>query len=81
MKHSEKEELQTMKYEGFYIARYEAGISNEISNGISEFNSITNNVEGIPISKKGQIVWNYIDWTNAKKIHQKCIKMNLLKVI
>lgn len=66
MDYSEKENLQILKYGGFYIARYEAGIPNEISDNVSEFTSETNNVEGIPVSKKGQIVWNYIDWTTAK---------------
>ena len=66
MDNTEKENLQILKYEGFYIARYEAGISDEISSKTDEYNSDTNNVKGVPVSKKGQIVWNFIDWNTAK---------------
>lgn len=63
----EKEDLQILKFGGFYVARYEAGIPTEIANTIKEFDKKTNNVEGIPTSKKDRIVWNYIDWDMAKK--------------
>lgn len=58
---------QIEKYGGFYIARYEAGISEEMQNKIKEFSANTNDIQGIPVSKKGQIVWNYISLKNAKK--------------
>lgn len=64
---SEKEFLQNEKYEGFYISRYEAGLPEEIQKNIKEYNAETNNVKGIPVSKKEQIVWNFIDWNQAKK--------------
>lgn len=67
MDYTNKEDLQILKFGGFYIARYEAGIPNEISDNTKEYTKKTNNIEGIPVSKKDQIVWNYIDWNMAKK--------------
>ena len=62
-----KQDLQILKYGGFYISRYEAGISKEMQDNIKEFSSETNDIEGKPMSKQGQIVWNFISWSNAKK--------------
>lgn len=42
------------KYGGFYVARYEAGIS-----------TVNGDKEGVPVSKKGATVWNYISATMA----------------
>ena len=67
MDYTNKEDLQILKFGGFYIARYEAGIPNEISDNTKEYTKKTNNIEGIPVSKKNQIVWNYIDWNMTKK--------------
>lgn len=64
---NEREDLQILKYEGFYIGRYEAGISNEVLENVNEISKETNNISGIPVSKKNQIVWNYIDWNKAKE--------------
>lgn len=61
------DERQILKYGGFYIARYEAGLPNEITNNNQEFSNITNNIEGIPVSKKNSIPWNNISFKNAKK--------------
>lgn len=63
---TEKELLQLLKYQGFYISRYEAGISDELMHNTTNFSTFTNNIKGIPVSKKGQIVWNFISWNNAK---------------
>ena len=38
----------------------------EIINNTNTFSKETNNIEGIPVSKKGRIVWNFIDWNIAK---------------
>ena len=46
------------KYGGFYIGRYEAGIP--------EGDISTSNKIGIPVSKKGAIVWTNINYINAK---------------
>lgn len=66
MDYRKKEDLQILKYGGFYVGRYEAGISEEMQTNITEFDKKTNNTDGIPRSKKGTIVWNFIDWNNAK---------------
>ena len=62
---------QIRKYEGFYVARYEAGLAKTIT----EFTSTQKhngsnqvyNVEGIPQSKAGVIPWMFIDWTTSQK--------------
>ena len=52
------ETADVVKYGGFYIGRYEAGIPKE--------NTSPSNKTGIPVSKKGAIVWTSIDYINAK---------------
>ena len=59
------ETADVVKYGGFYIGRYEAGIP-ENQSSIDGKSSSTSNVKGIPVSKKGVTVWTYIDYTNAK---------------
>ena len=49
---------------GFYIGRYEAGVP-EGQNVIDGASSATSNTSGIPVSKKGAVVWTCIDYTNA----------------
>lgn len=56
---TEKENLQIIKYGGFYVARYEAGITEEMNK------KNTNYIEGIPLSKKGTIPWNCISTEQA----------------
>ena len=73
---NEKELIQILKYGGFYVGRYEAGLPQEIIENTTEFSKNTNNVEGIPTSKKGQIVWNFIDWNMAKINAQKMYNKN-----
>ena len=60
------ETADVKKYGGFYIGRYEAGVS-ENQTTIDGKSSSTSNVEGTPVSKKGAIVWTCINYTNAKK--------------
>ncbi len=55
----ENEESQIEDYEGFYIARYEAGIPEGKK-------SVSYNETGIPVSKKNQIPWSNIDYENAQ---------------
>lgn len=64
---NEREFLQIVNYGGFYISRYEAGLPEKIQQSVKEFNVESNNVEGIPVSKKDKIVWNFIEWNMAKK--------------
>ena len=52
------ETVDIEKYGGFYIARYEAGIP--------EGDTSTNDKTGIPVSKKGAIVWTDLSYANAK---------------
>ena len=49
---------------GFYIARYEAGISEDMPQQKLTSNSTTTYGNGTykPVSKKGAYVWNYIQW-------------------
>ena len=52
------ETADVVKYGGFYIGRYEAGIP--------EGDTSPSNKTGIPVSKQGVIVWTNINYTNAK---------------
>ena len=52
------ETADVVKYGGFYIGRYEAGIP--------EGDTSTSNKTGIPVSKKDATVWTDIDYTNSK---------------
>lgn len=63
---NENEFLQAVNYGGFYISRYEAGLPEFIQENVKEFSEESNNVYGIPISKKDKIVWNFISWDTAK---------------
>ena len=59
------ETADVVKYGGFYIGRYEAGVPENQSSIDGELDS-TSNVKGVPVSKKDAIVWTRIDYTNAK---------------
>ena len=52
------ETADVVKYGGFYIGRYEAGIP--------KGDTSPSNKTGTPVSKKDAIVWTNIDYTNAK---------------
>ena len=52
------ETADVVKYGGFYIGRYEAGIP--------EGDTSPSNKIGIPVSKKDATVWTHINYTNAK---------------
>ena len=52
------ETVDIVKYGGFYIGRYEAGVP--------DGDTIPSNKTGIPVSKKGAAVWTNIDYTNSK---------------
>ena len=59
------ETADVVKYGGFYIGRYEAGVP-ENQTTIDGKSSSTSNVKGMPVSKKGATVWSNIIYTNAK---------------
>ena len=64
---AEKEQIE--KYEGFYVARYEAGLDATITpyTGSKEWGSNVYNLNGIPQSKANKIPWSFISWENAQK--------------
>ncbi len=57
---------QIKKYGGFYVSRYEAGVSAKMQNINDNISEETNDINGIPVSKKGVRPWNYIGYDNAK---------------
>lgn len=63
---SEVEKEQIQKYEGFYIGRYEAGVSEELKNNKENISANTNDIPGKPVSMKDRIPWNFISLKNAK---------------
>lgn len=67
---------QIEKYGGFYIARYEAGVSDKMQKNVTNISSYTNDICDIPVSKKGIIPWNYITLRNAKYNAQNMYKNN-----
>jgi len=62
--------IQTQKYGGFYVGRYEAGLADTIPEfTTTQLHNTSNqiyNLEGIPQSKAGLIPWMFIDWTHSK---------------
>lgn len=79
---------QIEKYEGFYIARYEAGINKdnlkELYNLEDGYNFITvdnrNNTDKyIPVSQKDSQIWNFIEYSNAKKVAENMYKDDGIK--
>ena len=59
------ETADVVKYGGFYIGRYEAGVP-ENQTTIDGTSSSTSNVKGMPISKKDATVWTDINYMNSK---------------
>ena len=60
------------KYNGFYVARYEAGLADTITEYKgNQINNATNspgyNVDGVPKSKAGELPWNFISQIKSKK--------------
>ena len=59
------ETADVVKYGGFYIGRYEAGVP-ENQSRIDGKSDSTSDVKGVPVSKKNATVWTSISYTNAK---------------
>ena len=59
------ETADVVKYGGFYIGRYEAGVP-ENQSTIDGNSTSTSNVKGVPVSKKDATVWTNISYTNSK---------------
>ena len=78
-------EEQDYKYGGFYVARFEAGVSENMQQTINNISSVTNDVIGVPVSKKNVRPWNNISYEkayeNAKSMYNsENIKSSLLSL-
>ena len=67
------EETQIETFHGFYVARYEAGLTTETT---SQSANTNNNTSTIAVSKRGAKIWNYIDYNNANTAAQAMINNN-----
>lgn len=56
-----------IKNGGFYISRYEAGVSDVMSKTNENISETSNDIEDVPVSKQNVRPWNYINWNNANK--------------
>ena len=64
------ESAQIDTYHGFYVARYEAGLTTTTN---SQSASTNNNKDSTAVSKLGTKIWNYIDYNNANTVAQAMI--------
>ena len=59
------ENTQIDTYHGFYVARYEAGLTTTTT---SQSASTNNNTSTTAVSMQGAKIWNYIDYNNANTV-------------
>ena len=64
------ENAQIDTYQGFYVARYEAGLTTETLEQSADTNNNTNTTV---VSIKGTKIWNYINYNNANTVAQAMI--------
>ena len=64
------EDAQIDTYHGFYVARYEAGLTTTTN---SQSASKNNNANTTAVCKPGTKIWNYIDYNNANTVAQAMI--------
>ena len=81
----DEEEIQLFKYGGFYISRYEAGVPEQLQGQLNNISSETNDIKGIPVSKKNIRPWNYISYNNADEsaklmYNSKYVKSELMSI-
>ena len=69
------ENAQINTYQGFYVARYEAGLPTET---LEQNANINNNTNTTAVSKPGTKIWNYIDYNNANTVAQAMINNNTI---
>ena len=69
------ENAQINTYQGFYVARYEAGLSTTTN---SQSASANNNTDSTAVSMLGAKIWNYIDYNNANTVAQAMINNNAI---
>lgn len=67
------------KYGGFYISRFEAGVSEKMQQNLKNISEETNDIEDIPVSKKGIRPWNYISEEKALKSAEKMYNSEKVK--
>ena len=65
-----EENAQIDTYQGFYVARYEAGLTTETLEQNADTN---NNTNSTAVSKPGTKIWNYINYNNANTAAQAMI--------
>ena len=68
-----------IKNGGFYISRYEAGVSDEMSKTNENISETSNDIEDVPVSKQNIRPWNYINWNNANKNAESMYNTNKMK--
>lgn len=68
-----------IKNGGFYISRYEAGVSEEMASTNGNISETTNNIEAIPVSRHNVRPWNYISWNIANKNAESMYNNNKIK--
>lgn len=61
-----KDDVQVAKYGGFYLSRYEAGVSDTMQKEMHKISSEKNDINASPVSMKDRLPWNYISFKNAK---------------
>lgn len=76
---NELEDLQIYKYGGFYVSRFEAGVSLDMQNELNNIDESKNDIIDIPQSKSNIRPWNYISLKNAKLSAEKMYNTEFLK--
>lgn len=73
------EDYQIYKYGGFYVSRFEAGVSMDMQEDLNDIDENKNDIIDIPQSKFNVRPWNYISIKNAKGSAEKMYDTDLLK--
>lgn len=71
-----KDDIQVLKYGGFYLSRYEAGVANSMQKELHDISPETNDISDFPVSMKERLPWNYISLKNAKRNAQNMYSTN-----
>ena len=66
------ESTQIGTYGGFYVARFEAGLTSAV-NDSSESTHANNNYNSVPVSIAGTKIWNYVDYTHSYVAAEKMV--------
>ena len=75
--------MQTEKYGGFYVARFEAGLASNIEETkdrqADTVVSQAHNKAGKPQSKAGLVPWNFIDWNTSRQNAESMYKTDYVR--